>query len=105
MFNQPAANNRTNRGGDCGEAGPCANGAAAVFIAEGRADDSETSWNEQSGTDALNGASHNQLANVRGSSTPCRGKGKKHHSHNKDATTAVSISERATHEQKCGECE
>ncbi len=53
MFDQPPADNWTNRGRDCGEPRPRANGTPAIFVAKGGAYDGKTSGDKQSRSDAL----------------------------------------------------
>src|SRR5438876_3650952 len=65
VLNEPAAQHRTNRGGDRRETRPRADRLAAALLVEGRADDCEATGYEQRSSDTLNAPRDYQLLNVR----------------------------------------
>src|SRR5277367_4480455 len=75
MFDQPAAEHGAECASDCGEAGPGANGSAAILLVKGRADDREAPGNEESCARSLDGAGDHQLINVGGKAAPPRSDG------------------------------
>src|SRR5437016_12120938 len=69
VLNEPAAQHRTNRGGDRRETRPCADRLAAALLVEGRADDCKAAGHEQRSSHTLNAPRAYQLLNVRSNST------------------------------------
>ena len=70
MLDQPAAQQRAKRGRNRSGSGPRTDRPAPIFLGKCRADDRETSGNQQRPAHALDRARHNQLRNVRRQTTP-----------------------------------
>src|SRR5207249_11620805 len=64
MLNDPAAQHRTNRGGDRRETRPSADRLAAALLVEGRADDCNATCHEQRSSHILNAPSDYHLAHL-----------------------------------------
>ena len=64
MLDEPAAQDRADGGGDGGEAGPGADGAAAICFVECGADDGEAAGHKKRGAQALHGSRQNQFVNA-----------------------------------------
>ena len=100
MLHEPAAKDGADGGGDGGEAGPGADGAAAIFIGKGDAEQGEAAGDQERASDSLQAAGEDELADSRGEAAPDRGHGKQDDPGGKDFAAAVEIAKRAAGEQQ-----
>ena len=100
VFDQPAAEHRTDCGGDCGKGGPGSDGAASLSRVKRGADEGQTAGDKQGCADALQAAGEDERGHGRSEPAPDGGKGEEEHSGDKDFSAPVEIAERAAQEQK-----
>ena len=85
------------------EAGPGADGAAAILFGEGCADDGEAARSQQRGAHTLNGAGDDELMDRLRESACSRGEGKDSDPCHEDTPAAEEISRGASDENECAE--
>src|SRR5688572_22341214 len=100
MLDQPSAENRTKSRGNGCKTGPCADGFSSIAVAERRADDGETSRDQQCGADSLYGSRKDQLIHAQCETASGRSDSKKDDAHYIDSFPAVEIAERSAHKQQ-----
>src|SRR5208283_4301979 len=100
VFDQPAAEEGTNGGGDAGQAGPGADGGALVLRADAGAQNGEASRNQYGGAHALDGAGQYQAEGARDAPAGGGCQGEPRHAGDERAPLAEDISEAAPNQQE-----
>src|SRR6266508_1832951 len=100
---QPAADERADRGGHRGQAGPGADGAAAVLEPEGGLQDGQAAGGEQRAADALQHAAGDQHRQRRRDRAHGRGQREPDDADHEQAAPAEPVAERATEQDQGGE--
>src|SRR3954468_8624428 len=103
MFDEPAAQNGTKRGGHGGKARPRADGMAASLLVKRGADDCEAAGYEECRPQSLNASGNDEQMNIGGESASQRSRGEDGHAHQKDETASKQIAERAADENQSAE--
>ena len=102
MFDEPAAEHRTDSGRDRGEARPRADRFTAFLFIEGRADQRQAAGHKQRASDSLKRACGDQLFDIRRQATRCGSNGEDDDTDIENLSATVSITERATYQQQRG---
>ena len=98
MVNDPAAQQRTDSGGNCGKPSPGPNGSTPLCLRERGTDDRKRARDQKRGTHTLYRPGNNQLGHVGRKGAPYGGDGENCNSDNKDAAAAELIAGSASNQ-------
>src|SRR6266849_9985898 len=100
VVDDPAAQQRADRGRDCGKSGPSTDRPSSLGIWERGADNRERTRNQKRRPDALNRAGTNQQAHVRSKPAPKGGDGENRDADDEDTAAAELIAGSATSQEE-----
>ena len=105
MIDDPAAQQRADRGRNCGKPGPGTDRPAPFGLRERGADDRERTRDQECCADPLNAASSYQQAHVRSERAAKGGDGEDYNSNDEDTAAAELIAGSATDQEECRKTE
>ena len=101
VFDHEAANDRPQRRGNCGPAGPGADCLAPDIFLERRTDQGQAARHQQGAADTLNRPGPDQLLNAADQAAPGRSDCEQYHAEREDAAPAEAVAGAAAGQQQC----